>query len=513
MQIAECGITERELLNPQSEFRNPHYSLPLTLRTLEPLNIMAYELKQQLKLTQQLIMTPQLQQAIKLLQLSTIELTDLLQQEINENPVLDETLGDNEKDRELAESEAPAARDADNLPELNSKPEFDWRDYVDKSAMPRSSTSYQREDRDEFEPIITRRNSLVDHLTWQLHLQPLSPTELVIGEYIIGNLNKDGYLQTTFDEIARDCMAGEETIAAVQEKIKKFDPVGIASRTLQECLLAQVDLLPGDHTLVKRILQQQMSNLEGRRYQLIARDLKVSLEEVVHASHIISNMEPRPGRGFSEQEIQYIVPDIYVYKLNDDYVVVLNEDGQPKLRINSFYKKALADPGLYSPKTREYIQEKLRSAVWLIKSIYHRQGTIVNVMKSIIKFQRDFFDHGIGFLKPLVLRDVAEDIGMHESNISRVTTNKYVLTPHGVFELKYFFNSGLTSDSGESIASESVKNKIKEMLQSEDPRKPLSDQDIADTFKRQGINIARRTVTKYREMLCILSSSKRKKLF
>jgi RNA polymerase sigma-54 factor len=474
---------------------------------------MAYELKQQLKLTQQLIMTPQLQQAIKLLQLSTLELSDLLQQEINENPVLDEILGDSEKDRELAEDGAPVDSAPDPLPELDGKPEFDWRDYVDKSAMPRSSTSYQSEDRDEFEPIITKRNSLVDHLMWQLHLHLLSEVEQTIGEYIIGNLNKDGYLQTTVDEIARDCGADEETIETVLEKIKKLDPVGVASRTLQECLLAQVELLPGDQTLVKRILQQQMSNLEGRRYQLMAKDLKVSLEEIVHASQIISNMEPRPGRGFSENETQYVVPDIYVYKLNDDYVVVLNEDGQPKLRINSFYKKALADPELYSPKTRDYIQEKLRAAVWLIKSIYHRQGTIVNVMKSIIKFQRDFFDHGVGNLKPLVLRDVAEDISMHESNISRVTTNKYVHTQHGVFELKYFFNSGLTSDSGENIASESVKNKIKELLQTEDPHKPLSDQDFADTFKLQGINIARRTVTKYREMLGILSSSKRKKLF
>jgi len=485
----------------------------LNPRTLEPFKPMAYELKQQLKLTQQLIMTPQLQQAIKLLQLSTLELSDLLQQEINENPVLDEMVGDSEKEREADEDAAPGDNESATLTALNDKPDFDWKDYIDKSAVPRSSTSYQREDRDEFDPVITKRDSLVDHLMWQLHLHRLSDIEQRIGEYIIGNLNTDGYLQTTVDEIARYCAAAEETIESVLEKIRKLDPVGVAARTLQECLLAQTELLPGDQILIKRILQQHMSNLEGRRYQLIARDLKVPLEEVIHASHIISNMEPRPGRAFNDQETQYIVPDIYVYKMNDDFVVVLNEDGQPRLRINSVYKKALAEPGQFSPKTREYIQEKLRSAVWLIKSIYHRQGTIVRVMKSIITFQRDFFDHGVGHLRPLVLRDVAEDIGMHESNISRVTTNKYVHTPHGVFELKYFFNSGLTSDNGESIASESVKNKIRELLQSEDPHKPLSDQGIADTLKRQGINIARRTVTKYREMGRILSSSKRKKLF
>ncbi len=226
---------------------------------------------------------------------------------------------------------------------------------------------------------------------------------------------------------------------------------------------------------------------------------------------IIANMEPRPGRAFSDNEPQYITPDIYVYKFDDEYVVALNEDGQPRLRINPFYKNILSSNSAGSEKAREYIQEKLRSAVWLIKSVYHRQSTIVNVMKSIIKFQRDFFDYGGEYLKPLVLRDVAEDVGMHESNISRVTTNKYVHTPRGIFELKYFFNSGLTSDNGEAIAAESVKNKIKEIIQKEDPYKPCSDQEIANILKGQGINIARRTVTKYREMLRILSSSKRKK--
>jgi RNA polymerase sigma-54 factor len=224
-------------------------------------------------------------------------------------------------------------------------------------------------------------------------------------------------------------------------------------------------------------------------------------------------MEPRPGAAYNDSEPQYITPDIYVYKLDDEYIVSLNEDGQPKLRINSFYKNILLNNSMDSEKAKEYIQEKIRSAVWLIKSIYHRQSTIVNVMKSIIKFQRDFFDYGNNYLKPLVLRDVAEDVEMHESNISRVTTNKYVHTPHGIFELKYFFNSGLTSDNGESIASESVKNKIRSIIEKEDPYNTCSDQEIANILKKkQGINIARRTVTKYREMLGVLSSSKRKKI-
>jgi RNA polymerase sigma-54 factor len=473
---------------------------------------MAYELKQNLKLSQQLIMTPQLQQAIRLLQLSSLELSDLLQQEINENPVLDEQVEDSDAERE-ASGETPAGEgEADEpLSGLDNKAEFDWKEYFRSDG--KRSSAYNADDREELEPIITKRTSLEDHLAWQLHLHPFAELEMKIGEHITGNLNTDGYLQVSIEEICRDSGADQQQVEAVLEKIKKFDPVGVAARNLQECLLAQADVLPGDQRLVKSILLQHMANLEARRYQAIAKDLKISLEAVIEASHIISNMEPRPGRAFSENETLYITPDIYVYQVNDEWVVVLNEDGQPKLRINSFYKKALADPDLVSPKTRDYIQEKLRSALWLIKSIYHRQGTIVKVMKSIIKFQRDFFDYGAGHLKPLVLRDVAEDISMHESNVSRVTTNKYVHTPHGVFELKYFFNSGLSSDNGESIASESVKNKIKELLQQEDPHKPRSDQDIADLLKGQGINIARRTVTKYREMIGILSSSKRRKHF
>jgi RNA polymerase sigma-54 factor len=473
---------------------------------------MAYELKQNLKLSQQLIMTPQLQQAIRLLQLSSLELSDLLQQEINENPVLDEQVEDRDAEREES-GEAPAGDgEADEpLSNLDNKAEFDWKEYFRSDG--KRSSAYNADDREELEPIITKRTSLEDHLAWQLHLHPFAELEMKIGEHITGNLNTDGYLQVSIEEIYRDCGADQQQVEAVLEKIKKFDPVGVAARNLQECLLAQADVLPGDQRLVKSILLQHMTNLEARRYQAIAKDLKSSLEAVIEASHIISNMEPRPGRAFSENETLYITPDIYVYQVNDEWVVVLNEDGQPKLRINSFYKKALADPDLVSPKTRDYIQEKLRSALWLIKSIYHRQGTIVKVMKSIIKFQRDFFDYGAGHLKPLVLRDVAEDISMHESNVSRVTTNKYVHTPHGVFELKYFFNSGLSSDNGESIASESVKNMIKELLQQEDPHKPRSDQDIADLLKGQGINIARRTVTKYREMIGILSSSKRRKHF
>jgi RNA polymerase sigma-54 factor len=456
-------------------------------------------------------MTPQLQQAIKLLQLSRLELSDLIRQEINENPVLDETL---EGDSGASDTSEASTETADTVNDEQSAPEddFDWQNYIDRNARPVSGT-YTRgsEDRDDFEPGITRQETFEEHLLWQLRMHATDEAGLLIGEYIIGNLNNDGYLQVSPQEVAAATGNTLETVEEVREKIKKFDPVGVASVDLQECLLAQCDILPGNNKLAKRILRDCMKYLERKKYQAIAKDLRVSLKETIEACDLIAHLEPRPGRGYNTNATHYITPDIYVYKIDDEFVVSLNEDGQPKLKINSFYKKLLAKEDISADKAREYIQEKLRSAVWLIKSVYHRQSTIVNVMKSIIKFQHDFFENGEGNLKPLVLRDVAEDIGMHESNISRVTTNKYAHTPHGIFELKYFFNSGLTSDDGESIASESVKNKIRDIIQNEDPYKPLSDQEIANILTSGGIHIARRTVTKYREVLQVLSSSKRKK--
>jgi len=468
------------------------------------------ELKQQLKLSQQLVMTPQLQQAIKLLQLSRLELSDVIRQEIDENPVLDEML-----ENDTAAADAPeTSSDTLDAAEPGQTPadDFDWQNYIDRTARP-APVGYAvgTDERDDFEPGITRPTTFEEHLLWQLRMQRMDESGLLIGEYIIGNLNSDGYLLVNPQEIAAATGQNIETVETVRETIKKFDPVGVASRNLQECLLAQCDLLPDGNHLVRRILRDCMRDLERKKYQSIAKDLHVTLKETVEACELISQLEPRPGRGYNTNATHYITPDIYVYKIDGEFIVSLNEDGQPKLRINSFYKKLLSGNDIAADKAREYIQEKLRSAVWLIKSVYHRQSTIVNVMKSIIKFQRDFFDYGEGHLRPLVLRDVAEDIGMHESNISRVTTNKYAHTPHGIFELKYFFNSGLASDDGESIASESVKNKIRDMIQNEDPYKPLSDQEIANMLTAEGIHIARRTVTKYREILQVLSSSKRRK--
>jgi RNA polymerase sigma-54 factor len=473
---------------------------------------MAFELKQELRLSQQLVMTPQLLQAIKLLPLCRMELVELVSQEINENPVLDEgqessetSAGESNGEYEAENTEKPAKLKVEESPE-----EFDWRGYAEYIGSGYAER-FDGMEREPFEAVIIKQTSLADHLLWQLHLSIFTEEEVGIGTAIIGNLDQDGYLDATLNEIAEACQVSEAEVETVLKKIQEFDPIGVASRDLKECLLVQARHHLKDVPLVEEIIAQHLQNLERRKYQIIARELGVSLREVIQASKIISELEPKPGRFLNDKETEYITPDIYVYKVNEEYTVVLNEDGLPKLRISPFYQDAIRQktPGI--PK--EYIQGKLRSALWLIKGIYHRQRTIKNVMKSIIKFQREFFDYGIGHLKPLILKDVADDIQMHESTISRVTTNKYVHTPHGIFELKYFFNSRISAATGEDIASESVKDKIREIFAREDSRKPYSDQEIVSLLKQDNIEIARRTVAKYRGSLGVLSSSKRKKLF
>ncbi len=476
---------------------------------------MALEIKQSLKLSQQLIMTPQLQQAIKLLQLSRLELVDLVQNEMQENPVLDEAPEDYQTE------EAKADNGEQNLEQqmaevkpaagIDSKSDIDWDNYLENYSASSYTASYEDEERPSFESTMTRKASLTDHLLWQLKLAQLAPEEEEIGSLIIGNLDEDGYLQADIAEIAAQEGIAVEVAAGVLKKVQAFDPVGVAARNLQECLLIQAYHLGLTGSLAEQILERHLPNLENKNYNAIARDLGVTFQEVIDAVRIIARFEPKPGRPYASEEPQYITPDIYVHKVGDEYIVVLNEDGMPKLRISSFYRNALHNPG--SDVAKAYIQEKLRSAVWLIRSIHQRQRTIYKVTKSIITFQREFFDKGVAYLKPLVLRDVAEDIQMHESTISRVTSNKYVHTPQGIFELKYFFNSSINRTDGDQVASQSVKDKIRQIVASENPRKPYSDQKIVEILRQADIDIARRTVTKYREMMGILSSTQRKRLF
>ena len=481
---------------------------------------MALEIRQQLKLSQQLVMTPQLQQAIKLLQLSRMELMDVVRQELEENPVLEEGQEGSEEKAE-ADVESPAAEEtaSPELTEVKGDNEgvsdIDWQTYLESYSLGSSTAdNYEAdEERPSYENLLTRKPSLQDHLLWQLNLSPLENTDRQIACELIGNIDQDGYLQVSVEELAAQVAVDQQQVERVLGVLQEFDPVGVCSRNLQECLLRQVKQLGMADSLVDRILRDHLGDLENRRYPAIARALQVSVDEVYGAAKLISSLDPRPGSQYGQDETHYISPDIFVHKVGDEFIVVLNDEGLPNLRINAFYRNALSGSAKVDEETGEYIQDKLRGALWLIKSIHQRQRTIYKVTKSIVKFQKDFFDFGASYLKPLVLRDVAEDIGMHESTVSRVTTNKYVQTPQGLFELKFFFNSGIHTTGGDSVASESVKIKIKEIIAAENQRKPYSDQKIVELLKEQGIDIARRTVTKYREMLNIGSSTQRKRLF
>jgi len=483
---------------------------------------MAIEMRQQMKLSQQLVMTPQLQQAIKLLQLSRIELQDLVRQELEENPVLDESPELEEVKEpdilEVTEKETQPEGDSETFKEVTAGEEtlreMDWATYLDGYNYSSGESYYEDDDdRPAYENLLTKKATLSDHLMWQLNMTRLSEQEHLVGAEIIGNIDEEGYFRSSLSDIAGYCQVDESFAESVLKKIQEFDPMGVAGRDLQECLLIQVKQLGMEGSVVETILRDFLKDLEARKYKQIAKALGLDVNEVLAAAKVIAGFDPKPGRQFGQDDVHYISPDIFVYKVGDDFVVLLNDEGMPNIRINPLYIGEGRAGSSNDQRAEEYISEKMRSALWLIKSIHQRQRTIYKVSKSILKFQREFMEKGISYLKPLVLRDIAEDIGMHESTISRVTTNKYMQTPQGLLELKFFFNSGISTVEGDAIASESVKNKIKEIVDAEDVRKPLSDQRIAEILSTHNITIARRTVTKYREMLKIGSSSERKRLF
>ena len=494
---------------------------------------MAIELKQQLRLSQQLVMTPQLQQAIKLLQLSRLELVGLVQQELQENPVLEEVMEGEEADAPGTEVEVPdggavaeaveASAEAAPAPEPEGAEErlptdaekvadIDWQNYMDSHPQTGMREAGGDDDRPSVENTLTRRATLAEHLEWQLQLLSFPVEEEIAARFIIGNLDDRGYLRATVDEVARQAGVKDEVVECALRKVQEFDPPGVAARDLRECLTVQARQLEIEDPLVHRILAECLDTLIKRDFRGVAKALGVAVEEVAAAAEIIGRLEPRPGRAFGGEDPVYIVPDIYVYKVGDEFHIVLNDDGLPRLRINGLYRDVLAQKDGVAKDTKDYVHDKVRSALWLIKSIHQRQRTIYKVMQSIIKHQREFFERGINFLKPLNLRDVADDIEMHESTVSRVTTAKYVHTPQGIFELKYFFNSSINRVHGDAVASESVKDRIRRLIQNEDPRRPLSDQRIAEMLKVANIDIARRTVTKYRESMNVLSSTKRRQV-
>ncbi len=498
------------------------------------------EIKQQLRLSQQLVMTPQLQQAIRLLQLSRLELIEEVGRELDNNPVLsdedagesrsrgDDPRGRTDQPHKLDEPEA-FARTTEAITTEKASREVDWEKFLENRSMQQPPAT-GRSGFDELPPIdqnLTKPRSLHDHLLWQLQMSDFSDLERRFAEMVIGNLDDKGYLDLagmerpdgtrtpdlTIEILAEESGLHPDDAPLVLEMLQNFDPIGVAARDLRECLLIQAKAAGYEETeAVTLIIQNHLHHLERHNYQAISRELKLTLEDVYEAAKEIQDFESRPARNFSDQDDRTIgiTPDVYVLKDGDDLVVLDNDRGVQRLFINETLTKRL----MKDPSAKEFIGEKLRNAQWLIRAIEQRRKTIIRVSECIVEKQRDFFEKGVAFLKPMILRDVAEAVGMHESTISRVTTNKYMHTTQGLFELKYFFNSSIRRVANEDIASESVKQAIKKLIEEEDKANPVSDQAIVEMLEKvEGIKIARRTVAKYREMLGILASSKRKRMF
>jgi RNA polymerase sigma-54 factor len=484
-------------------------------------------LNQSLKLRQELKMTPQLQQAIRLLQLNRMELVDAIHAEIEQNPALEEESRPetSELEREAALSgETPKVEDRaepDRAKEVagdeSAASEIDWQQWLDQysSSAPAGSGVRREaaEDLPNIEQTLTAQETLQEHLENQVGLLQMVEDDREIALEIIGALDDRGFLvgERPTETIAIALDKSVDHVERVLGVVQRLDPVGVAARDLTECLVVQMDVEGIDDPLARKLVTDYLPELEKRNFQAIAKAEEVEIEDVVAALDVVRSLEPRPARNFGGEDSVYITPDIYVHKVGDEYQIVLNEDGLPKLRIAGYYRKAMQN-GM-NRDARRYVKEKLDSAKWLISSIHRRQQTIYKVMESILKFQYDFFDKGIDHLKPLILRDVAQDIDMHESTVSRVTSNKYVHTPRGIFELKYFFSSSVGSASGgDDVASASVKHRIKQIIESENPKRPMSDQAIVKALEKDDIKIARRTVAKYREAMGILSSTKRRQI-
>jgi RNA polymerase sigma-54 factor len=484
---------------------------------------MALALRQQLKLTQQLLMTPQLQQAIKLLQLSRLELADTIRQEIEQNPLLEE-INPGDTDYEINQESLSATEETSTTPEsektdevnmegISSMQEINWED--DYANYYDAGFSFSRETPDKTRlsqiDFLTKETNLQSHLQWQLSHSELNSELEAAGLFVIGNLNRNGFLEVTTEDITREIECDEETALRAITLIQDMDPAGVAAMDVQESLLLQLKRLDLEDSLAANIIKDHLHDLELKNYGSIAKAIKRPIKEVLAAIEVIKGLNPFPGEQYSERDVHYIIPDVFIHKIGDEYIIVLNDEGLPRLKVSSAYEEVIERDSDASTETKAYIKDKLRDALWLIKSMQQRQRTIYKVAESLLKFQKDFLEKGVEHLKPLVLRDVAEDIEMHESTVSRVTTNKYMHTPQGIYELKYFFSTALPQRDGEALAAESIRQRIKQMIKNENPDKPLTDNAISTSLSEENIKVARRTVAKYREQMGIMPVKHRRK--
>ncbi|UCE63314.1 MAG: RNA polymerase factor sigma-54 [Nitrospirota bacterium] len=500
------------------------------------------EIRLEHRLSQKLVMTPQLQQAIKLLQLNRLELQQVLSQHLDENVLLEDLANDVQDEETIQEEENPERKEleseeaviSDERENKEDPPDFEpssqeeWENFEnDWRPGLLNQVSASDDDLPSYEQTLTKPTSLEEHVEWQMRLSSLEGLDRVIGRSIVGNLDEDGYLRVPLQEIAEDAQAPLEAVEKVLGHIQTFDPPGVGARDLRECLLIQLNHLErdpigmgnGHHastngSLAKAIVSDHLLDLQKKRYANIAKAFNVSVDEVCEAVKVIEGLEPKPGRPYFSDSNTIIIPDVYVMKHEGEWVILLNEDGLPRLRISPYYRRLMTNQTEDPDSTKAYLQEKLRGAQWIIRSIDQRNKTIVKVVTSLVKFQEEFLEKGIQHLRPLVLKQVAEDVEMHESTISRVTTNKYMHCPQGIFELKFFFNAGIprADNRSEEISSVTVMEMIREMVAQEDASHPLKDQEIVARLRGKGILIARRTVAKYRAELHISSASQRKRI-
>ena len=517
---------------------------------------MAIGTKLQIQQTQRLVMTPELQQSISLLQLSSLELQEVVQTEMEENPFLDETQDDKSEDEtqdDKSEDEIQDDKSEDEIqddkielktetesnseesnPEEKSSTEeegdgesneeldsefkdelnIDWDNYFEDASD--LGYNHEKESKDPglyIENTVTQPTTLIENLTRQLRLSIMIDKDYEIGEMIVGSIDENGYLTSSVEEIAGLCQSASVDVERVLKIVQSFEPLGVGARNLTECLFIQlenIELAEADRTLAERLIEEHLEDLQGGiDYSELAHELEVTPERIARVAEIVSRLEPKPGRKYDNGETEYVIPDIVLKEVNGSYIII-NNDWLPRLRISPAYREILKGNNS-SAMDNEYLREKLRSAIRLIKSIEQRRKTLYNVTKSIFEVQREFLDKGIRHLKPLTLREIADMISMHESTVSRVTTNKYVQTPRGIFELKYFFNSRIEGNTPEGVSSLSIKETIKELIEGEDSQHPRSDQEIMDILTGKGLSIARRTVSKYRDELKILPSNKRRK--
>ncbi len=454
---------------------------------------------------QKLLMTPELRQAIAILQMSTLELTEYVQNELEENPLLEE------KDAEPPEPEFTAESEGSDEHKGEDKTE-DWLEIFND----RDIGIKQREVEEEksFDNYLTKRPSLYEHLEFQLQMACRGEEELKIGTYIIGNIDAAGYLETDFEDIIKATGASTETIECVLEMIQSFHPHGVGARDLNECLRIQLEHYGKDDPIALSIIEDHLEDLARGRLNRIAQVLGITVFQVQEVCDFIRTLDPKPGLQYSStDEVKYIVPDVMVEKIEGEYIVVINDAGFPHLMVNKMYESMLRKPDAFPSEAKKYLEDKMGSAIWLIRSIEQRRMTLYKVARCLVDIQTEFLDKGIKYIKPLNLKQVAEMVEVHESTVSRATSNKYIQTPQGLFELKYFFSGGVESScaGSDKISSRSIKSMIQDLIQKEDTSNPLSDQTIAEMLKGKGVDISRRTVAKYRQAMGIQSTAARKR--